>query len=108
MKRMIKASGMSDAQRVKMSNDLVQKIYDVIEPYSNLAGADVWANSDGPVFYVRLSGDWKHEHLFLKHLLDKNGFLCINSVEEDDTGGDWGTETHYFIPSSPMYAEYRD
>lgn len=109
MKRMIKTSGMSDAQRVKMSNDLVQKIYDIIEPHSNLAGADVWADSDGPVFYVRIeNGDWKHEHLLLKHLLDQAGFLNINTVEEGESDSDCYTATHYFIPSSPMYAEYRD
>lgn len=48
---------------------------------------------------VYISGDWKHDHLRLKFLLQENGFLQVNEVAEP-SDEDYYTSTHYFVPAS--------
>lgn len=35
------------------------------------------------VIITIFDGDWKHDHLFLKNLMDKNGFECIDEYITD-------------------------
>lgn len=50
-----------------------------------------------------LDGDWKHEHLYFKHLIDEfaeeNGFIIVNKFSQvtRDDGSDF-YEAHYEIP----------
>lgn len=100
---------MTQEQRIFMSNECVQLIYKALEPYKNLSGAEVWANSDGPVFYVQIQwGDWKHEHALAKTVIQEAGFLLINTVVDEENGGDCYSATHYFIASSEVYKKFEE
>lgn len=109
MKRMVLASS-SDRQseRIKISNQIIQDIYEILGHYNNLAGCEVWSSSDAPVFYVEVDmGDWKHEHLFLKHIMADQGFQCVGTQEEA-SDGDCYTAIHSFLPSADEYPTYRE
>lgn len=42
-------------------------------------------------------GDWKHDHIRLKNLMAKNGYVLFGSKEiGEDTGGDWYSAIHKF------------
>lgn len=68
-------------------------MYAEVEPYSTL-----------PAFTVHISwGDWKHEHLRAKWLIEEANlgtFIKSETTEED--GSDCYSATHYFI--LPEYA----
>lgn len=41
-------------------------------------------------------GDWKHDHLFLKHIMWKNHYRQTNEVVTEEDGSDAYSATHYF------------
>ena len=42
-------------------------------------------------------GDWKHDHIRLKNLMSKNGYVYFGCKEiGEDTGGDWYSAIHKF------------
>ena len=42
-------------------------------------------------------GDWKHDHIFLKNLMSRNGYVYFGCKEiGEDTGGDWYSAIHKF------------
>lgn len=44
-------------------------------------------------------GDWKHEHLYLHHLMNKLGLVHKNCVITDENGSDcYSAEYQYYKP----------
>ena len=41
-------------------------------------------------------GDWKHDHLFLKHIMWKNHYRQTNEVVTEEDGSDTYSAIHYF------------
>jgi len=41
----------------------------------------IWEDTDGLHIYV-LDGDWKHQHLFLKHLMEQFGYTFVQENPE--------------------------
>lgn len=45
-------------------------------------------------------GDWKHEHLYLNHLMDKLGLIYKNCVITDENDSDcYSAEYEYYKPN---------
>jgi hypothetical protein len=50
------------------------------------------------VVYIELEwGDWKHDHLCLKWLMEKNGFTQIGENVTEEDGSDCYSAVHTFI-----------
>ena len=53
-----------------------------------------------PQGYISITvedGDWKHDHIFLKNLMAKNGYVYFGCKEfGEDSGGDWYSAVHKF------------
>ena len=45
------------------------------------------------------NGDWKHDHLRLKHIMTLNNFICVDStaIDEEDDGDDTYSAEYYFV-----------
>lgn len=52
--------------------------------------------SNGYIEILVLCGDWKHDHLFLDHIMKQNGFALIDEVIEEEDGSDCYSSTHRF------------
>ena len=64
------------------------KVYEQVDPY----GLDL------PVVEIEISwGDWKHDHLRLKWLMDKIGCPCVNTIVTEENGSDCYSAIHRFI-----------
>lgn len=62
--------------------------------------ADVWKRTLDDVDYIAVyinMGDWKHEHLRAKLILEKIGLVHVNEQIEEKTDGDSYSATHYFV-----------
>lgn len=48
--------------------------------------------------YFRITGDWKHDHLFADNLVQEQfgPKVSITSTDEEDTGDDWYSATHIY------------
>ena len=58
---------------------------------------DFDVDSQGYIEITVEDGDWKHDHIRLKNLMNENGFLNVCSKEiGEDTGGDWYSAIHTF------------
>ena len=54
-------------------------------------------DSQGFIEITVEDGDWKHDHIRLKNLMAKNGYVLFSSKEiGEDTGGDWYSAIHKF------------
>ena len=54
-------------------------------------------DSQGFIEITVEDGDWKHDHIRLKNLMAKNGYVLFGSKEiGEDTGGDWYSAIHKF------------
>jgi len=54
-------------------------------------------DSQGFIEITVEDGDWKHDHIRLKNLMAKNGYIFFGSKEiGEDTGGDWYSAIHRF------------
>lgn len=44
-------------------------------------------------------GDWKHDHLRLKHIMTLNNFICVDStsIDEEDDGDDTYSAEYCFV-----------
>lgn len=58
---------------------------------------DFDVDSQGFIEITVEDGDWKHDHIRLKNLMAKNGYILFGSKEiGEDTGGDWYSAIHKF------------
>ena len=62
----------------------------------NYCKIHVSANNDGPVWYVKVENGLQKDHEYAIQIVDHEGFLNINSLDEDKLG-DRYTSTHLFI-----------
>lgn len=46
-------------------------------------------------FYIAIDGDWKHDHLRSKWIMEDNGYRFIGSVSEPSEE-DWYSAKHYY------------
>ena len=77
--------------------EMVEKANKILDN-DNLS-AEVW--EERGMLQVTINwGDWKHDHLRAKYLLEQNGFKEVieNVIEED--GSDCYSAEHYFIYKS--------
>lgn len=64
---------------------------------SNDMHYDFDIDSQGFIEITVEDGDWKHDHIRLKNLMAKNGYILFGSKEiGEDTGGDWYSAIHRF------------
>ena len=47
-----------------------------------------WVQDDGAVNVIVNWGDWKHDHLFLKHIMWKNHYRRIDEIVTEEDGSD--------------------
>ena len=92
----------------------IGKLYEICaetEKYLRKNGVgfvEVWTYQDGlPVIDIRIeSGDWKHEHLRTKMLMQQIGAVHVGSkVLDDDDGSDTYTAVHRFIVNENIFEE---
>lgn len=57
---------------------------------------DVYEHADGTIEIPVSWGDWKHSHLFLKHLMGKLGYTQIEERLTEEDGSDSYSATHFF------------
>ena len=51
-----------------------------------------------PVVYVHvLWGDWKHDHAYLKHVMQENDFIFIGEEITEEDGSDCYSATHTYL-----------
>ena len=76
-----------------------REIYDVM--YKNGLHGEVTAEDFGDELHVDIHiewGDWKHDHLFLKNVIEKEfGPDEMYSITTDENGSDTYSATHTFI-----------
>lgn len=58
---------------------------------------DFYVRANGEVEVVVHWGDWKHDHLCLKNVMEDNGFTQVREMPDGaPTGGDTYTATHVY------------
>lgn len=62
-----------------------------------LSDARIWSSCEPCDFGVRVSieGDWKHDHLRAKLLMEEAGYDYCGEVPTEDTGEDYYPADHY-------------
>lgn len=77
--------------RTELSNK-VSKIFK-----SANINTDWYVVSDTDIEVYIEDGDWKHDHVYLRLTLEKNGFICIDREQVgEDEGGDWYSANYTF------------
>lgn len=62
-----------------------------------------WSPSQGCVVVDIDGGDWRHDHLALEYLMDRNGFLLQKTeTYGEPSDGDWYSARYYFKPTSEL------
>lgn len=41
-------------------------------------------------------GDWKHDHLYLNHIMKEIGYSCDDEIVTEEDGSDCYSAEHYF------------
>jgi hypothetical protein len=41
-------------------------------------------------------GDWKHDHLYLNHIMEEIGYSCDDEIVTEENGDDCYSSEHYF------------
>ena len=55
-----------------------------------------WTNSDGTIDVSVEWGDWKHDHLFLNHIMRENNYFKVNELITEEDGSDTYSSIHTF------------
>lgn len=55
------------------------------------------STTDGIIEITIENGDWKHDHIRLNHIMNKNHYKLITEVEIGTSYDDSYSSTHYFI-----------
>jgi hypothetical protein len=82
---------------MKKNIDLVAEATEILETRG--ASAEVYSTiyNNRPVIAVEITwGDWKHDHLFVDHILMSNGFAHIANETTEEDGSDCYSAIHYF------------
>ena len=62
--------------------------------------SDVYENSEGVVSVEISWGDWKHEHLWCRDLMQYIGYIETDSRVTEDDGSDTYSAIHYFVKAA--------
>ena len=72
-----------------------QKIVDLFE--ENKVWYEYWWTADGELEVDVPDGDWKHDHIFLEHIMRNAGYEQVEvRMYGPPTGGDWYSAVHVF------------
>lgn len=55
-----------------------------------------WTNSDGTIDVDVVWGDWKHDHLYLRHVMRENGYIQLYEMVTEEDGDDAYSSIHTF------------
>ena len=81
--------------------NITEKTLIEIEKYLKSEGIyfeSVCQYQDTPAIEVAISwGDWNHDHLYLKHLMNQFGWDQIGEEETETDGSDCYSSNHYFM-----------
>ena len=58
---------------------------------------DWWVNFDGSVEVEIIWGDWKHDHFYLKYIMNRNNYRQISEVITEEDGDDAYSSIHKFM-----------
>lgn len=58
---------------------------------------EVYSDSQLPIIYIKIDGDWKHDHLFLSNLLKEHGYSYIGNHITSSDGSDSYEAVHSVI-----------
>ena len=56
-----------------------------------------WDSYDGKVELHVEYGDWKHDHIFIDHVMREHGFFLTDEVVTEEDGSDTYSSIHYYI-----------
>lgn len=45
-------------------------------------------------------GDWKHDHIYLNHLMSYLDYICVKEIVTEENGSDCYSANHYFIKNA--------
>lgn len=81
---------------LEKNNSCVDKAYKILQ--ENKIYPEVWCDSNLQFIYVQIdNGDWKHEHMFTKNLLEENHFQFVSTQEIGDSEDDTYSAVHKFM-----------
>jgi hypothetical protein len=81
-----------NAEIKKQTRERVQEILS-----HNKMSYDFTVDDNGYIEITIINGDWKHDHIRLKNMMAKNGYIYFGFKEfGEDTGGDWYSAIHKF------------
>ena len=49
------------------------------------------------VYYVRINGDWKHDHGRADYLMEQIGLIALGQKDFVEDGSDWYEATHTYV-----------
>ena len=75
---------------------MIEKEINTLLEENKLFG-EVYSDSELPVIYIKIDGDWKHDHLFLKNLLKEHGYSYFGSHTTSSDGSDYFEAVHSVI-----------
>lgn len=86
-------------------DDVLANVKDILQS-NNMHYEYSWSPSQGCVVVNIDGGDWKHDHLALEYLMDRNGFLLQDTEKYGGpSDGDWYSARYYFKPTSELDEE---
>lgn len=61
---------------------------------------------DMPVVDVDIHwGDWKHDHLRAKWIMEEKGAICLGDVVTEENGSDCYSAVHHFVVDAERFEE---
>ena len=76
---------------------MIEKIQKALTD-NNVSFEDVSQDLKLPcIYYVRIDGDWKHDHRFADYLLEQIGLKALGQKDIVEDGGDWYESTHTYV-----------
>lgn len=75
--------------------EMVKEVTEILNK-GELYDSIVDATNDDKVVVNLFWGDWKHEHLWLKHLMAENGYEHLSEEVTEENGSDCYSAEHVF------------
>ena len=84
---------------LEKNDKCIQKAYKILN--ENKIYPEIWSHQVLPVIFIQIdNGDWKHEHLKAKLLLEEQGFAFLGKEELGESPDDTYSAIHRYICSS--------
>jgi hypothetical protein len=78
-----------DIQKIKEKVSLILRQNNVYH--------DIYVNCDGTIGVEVVWGDWKHDHIYLDKIMQKNGYKLIDETTTEEDGSDTYSAIHTFV-----------